>query len=105
MVLRRAMAGRLPDAVRWRLGKEHLGWAFTKALMEMNQQRFHSALYEGWDVMGPSLDQDSLRAVCRSYFDGGDLTQAERVHEAAHFAFWLTCNSGRLLKLCSTIFH
>jgi asparagine synthase (glutamine-hydrolysing) len=32
MILRRAMARRLPDGVRWRRGKEHLGLTFTKAL-------------------------------------------------------------------------
>ena len=32
-ILRRAMRGRLPDAVAWRRGKEHLGWAFTGALL------------------------------------------------------------------------
>jgi len=32
IVLRRAMAGLLPDAVRWRVGKEHLGWQFEEAL-------------------------------------------------------------------------
>lgn len=31
-ILRRAMAGLLPDAVRWRVGKEHLGWQFEEAL-------------------------------------------------------------------------
>jgi asparagine synthase (glutamine-hydrolysing) len=32
VLLREAMAGLLPDEVRWRRGKEHLGWTFTKAL-------------------------------------------------------------------------
>lgn len=32
IILRRAMKSILPDAVRWRVGKEHLGWEFTKAL-------------------------------------------------------------------------
>jgi asparagine synthase (glutamine-hydrolysing) len=32
MILRRAMAGLLPDEVRWRRGKEHLGATFTDAL-------------------------------------------------------------------------
>jgi asparagine synthase (glutamine-hydrolysing) len=32
MILRRAMAGLLPDEVRWRRGKEHLGATFTEAL-------------------------------------------------------------------------
>jgi asparagine synthase (glutamine-hydrolysing) len=30
IVLRRALAGKLPDEVRWRRGREHLGGAFTK---------------------------------------------------------------------------
>ena len=32
IVLRRAMAGLLPEDVRWRVGKEHLGWQFRTAL-------------------------------------------------------------------------
>ncbi len=32
IILRRAMAGLLPDAVRWRTGKEHVGWMFEEAL-------------------------------------------------------------------------
>ena len=33
-ILRRATADLLPDEVRWRCGKEHLGWAFTNALLD-----------------------------------------------------------------------
>jgi asparagine synthase (glutamine-hydrolysing) len=45
-VLRHALAGRLPDSVRWRLGKEHLGWTFTSSLMRfrMNGWRLASRL-------------------------------------------------------------
>jgi asparagine synthase (glutamine-hydrolysing) len=32
LVLRRSMAGKLPDTVRWRKGKEHLGGALTRAV-------------------------------------------------------------------------
>ncbi|WP_223428713.1 asparagine synthase-related protein [Tateyamaria pelophila] len=32
VILRRAMAGLLPDEVRWRRGKEHLGYTFTESL-------------------------------------------------------------------------
>lgn len=34
LIQRRAMAGLLPDAVRWRRGKEHLGLTFTRALTD-----------------------------------------------------------------------
>jgi asparagine synthase (glutamine-hydrolysing) len=33
LLLRRAMAGKLPETVRWRRGKEHLGAAFTQQLL------------------------------------------------------------------------
>ena len=33
IVMRRAMGGLLPDAVRWRVGKEHIGWEFEDALV------------------------------------------------------------------------
>lgn len=32
LILRRALQDKLPDEVRWRRGKEHVGWMFTKAL-------------------------------------------------------------------------
>lgn len=31
-IQRQSMAGLLPDSVRWRLGKEHLGWDFTRTV-------------------------------------------------------------------------
>ncbi|SDT95922.1 asparagine synthase (glutamine-hydrolysing) [Pseudomonas pohangensis] len=34
ILLRRAMQGLLPDAVRWRRGKQHLGWTFTTRLLD-----------------------------------------------------------------------
>ena len=34
MILRRAMTNLLPPEVIWRVGKEHLGWAFTKSLFD-----------------------------------------------------------------------
>lgn len=33
-ILRRSMEGYLPDSVRWRAGKEHLGWDFTLGLWQ-----------------------------------------------------------------------
>ena len=36
VILRRAMRGKLSDAVLWRLGKTHLGWAFTSALFSQS---------------------------------------------------------------------
>ena len=38
MILRRAVAGLLPDSVRWRTGKEHLGWTFTSTLLQAHEK-------------------------------------------------------------------
>ena len=46
-ILRLATAGELPDPVRWRRGKEHLGWDFTKALLARE-----------FDVESTSLESD-----------------------------------------------
>lgn len=35
-ILRRAMRGLLPDAVRWRTGKQHLGFELTRAVVASN---------------------------------------------------------------------
>jgi asparagine synthase (glutamine-hydrolysing) len=35
VILRRATAGRVPDAVRWRTGREHLGPAFTRSVFQL----------------------------------------------------------------------
>ena len=42
IVLRRAMADLLPDSVRWRIGKEHLGWSFTLELFRA---------WKGWQAL------------------------------------------------------
>lgn len=44
MIQRRAMAGLLPDSVRWKLGRDHVGWRFidecfgTSTPLEQNQE-------------------------------------------------------------------
>ncbi len=94
-ILRRAMAGRLPDAVRWRRGKEHLGWAFTSALMGKTQARIRGTVEANWDLIRPYVDVDNVRRACAIYFDNGGLAQAEKVYEAAHLIAWLRLHAER----------
>ncbi|MEY8096910.1 asparagine synthase-related protein [Falsihalocynthiibacter sp. S25ZX9] len=42
MILRRSMAGKLPDQVRWRFGKQHLGGDFIKTLFLETPDLGHS---------------------------------------------------------------
>jgi asparagine synthase (glutamine-hydrolysing) len=94
-ILRRSMAGRLPDGVRWRRGKEHLGWAFTTGLMETMQDKIQLAIKSNIDTLFPYLDKDRLNHACKSYFDGNDPDQAGKIYEAAHLALWLKRHKER----------
>ncbi len=90
IILRRAMAGRLPEEVRWRRGKEHLGWAFTADLMSTMQTSVRSIIDDNMDMLSEYVHEEKLREMCRSYFEQGDPTQEETVYEAAHLAEWLS---------------
>ena len=63
MVLRRAMEGILPDAVRWRTGKADLGPNFYRNLLRMEQQRLGRLVEDDLDVVAPYADADVLRAA------------------------------------------
>jgi asparagine synthase (glutamine-hydrolysing) len=94
-ILRHAMTGRLPDAVRWRRGKEHLGWSFTMALMDRMRDRMRLGIEGHSDVIALYLDADKLREACQSYFAAGDSAHAERVYDAAHLGSWLRGHGDR----------
>ena len=88
-ILRHAMAGSLPDSVRWRLGKQHLGWAFTTKLMQAMQANLRFAINENLNILMQFIDKDAVKNACQSYFADNDLSQAEKVYEAAHLGVWL----------------
>lgn len=44
MLLRRSMTDLVPDRVRWRQGKQHLGWVFTERLLGLWPDRRSAAL-------------------------------------------------------------
>lgn len=94
-ILRRATVNRLPDAVRWRRGKEHLGWSFTEALMGHMQERLRSNLNGARDTLATYSDLGALRPACRGYFEGSDAAEAEKVYDAAILTAWLQRHAKR----------
>lgn len=84
IIVRRAMAGLLPDSVRWRVGKEHLGWAFTKSLF---------SAWTGWGddlqsqipIMAPYIHHVHTSESAR---DGHTELELEARIELHHFANW-----------------
>jgi asparagine synthase (glutamine-hydrolysing) len=59
-ILRRAMAGRLPASVRYRRGKEHLGWAFTNHLRLRAGGVRRSLSAEDAQLLAPYVDLDRV---------------------------------------------
>jgi asparagine synthase (glutamine-hydrolysing) len=76
ILLRRATAGKLPDSVRWRRGKEHLGGAFTEEIFARltavggSPERFDETIAPYVDLRrlkgGPARERcnDWVQAVC-----------------------------------------
>ena len=92
IVLRRAMAGRLPDSVRWRVGKEHLGANFTKSLF---------SAWTGWSeelrsripMVACYVQQDF--SAENSHYGSSELQLEARI-ELHHFVCWFKQTSTRM---------
>ncbi len=67
--LRRAMAGVLPDAVRWRCGKEHLGFQLTRALVESEATPLHQRLRQRRELLVGIVAESALAHHCQAPFD------------------------------------
>jgi asparagine synthase (glutamine-hydrolysing) len=65
-VLRRALEGRLPDEVRYRRGKEHLGPVFTESLLAANETRFQERLDAFLPAIAPYVDMKQLGEIRRT---------------------------------------
>lgn len=89
VVLRRATAGLVPDEVRWRKGKEHLGWAFTEALIRHLGPRLIERLEEGSPLLAPYVRIEDARRAWTAYASQGDDHHLERIFDLAVLAAWL----------------
>jgi asparagine synthase (glutamine-hydrolysing) len=87
-ILRRSLAGLLPDEIRWRQGKEHLGWAFSKAFVGSPTQ-----LRETIDAHRPLIEEiiDLERLPAGEPDDEG----LERLLAGAQVAVWLADHRQR----------
>lgn len=95
VIMRRAMAGRLPDAVRWRRGRSHLGVSFTRAVLEPRLNALRTQPDSIWKPLEPFVDRQKLLASWQKYYGEGDEWHRERVQQAASLARWLTAWSAR----------
>jgi asparagine synthase (glutamine-hydrolysing) len=90
MIMRRAMAGILPDEVRWRIGKANLSPNFQLRLLGA-----HRALLEDIIIKDPSsieeyVDVSALRKVYSRYVSQQTVKDALVIYAAVTLALWLS---------------
>ena len=61
--LRQAMTGRMPEPVRLRTDKQHLGWRLTRRLWDATPEHWAARLEAGRPHLAPLLDLDRLDAL------------------------------------------
>ena len=91
---RRAFAADLEDSVRWRLGKEHLGWQFTVRLMEKTDALVEPLLELGLEAAGAYVDAAALRARLKKYRINRDIEGQEFFYETLTLLLWVRRVAG-----------
>lgn len=86
LILRRAMEGLLPDSVRWRVGKEHLGGYFIVAQLRHRQEWAEKLSRSGLEA------KNYLRAEALQNYGQGDLGMVlnPKDIELLSLAIWLS---------------
>ena len=95
IILRRAMAGHLPDEVRWLRGKEHLGWDFTRALVEKIQTSIHCTIKNNNTYISPYINANIFTHELFSSNMCKNMEWIEDLFEAACLASWIEHAEGR----------
>ena len=84
--MRRAMSNRLPDSVRWRRGKEHLGWKFHSRVSARWHDDMHALIQAKKKSLGRYVKTDVLH---RALFEQKGSSDIEILRECAALASWL----------------
>jgi asparagine synthase (glutamine-hydrolysing) len=93
-ILRRAMAGYLPETVNWRYGKQHLGEYLTLAYAKRTYPEIRQTLLRGRDTLAPYIRLDEVEKSLDTYELRGDPEVFWRLYETAHLANWLQQQRG-----------
>lgn len=96
-VLRLAMAGRLPEPVRLRRDKKHLGWAQTQALLESRRGELAERLRAHHAALSPYVDPAalaSLGAVLQDPAARPAPEQWQSIFDLVQLSNWLEARPG-----------
>lgn len=90
-IMRRAMAGILPEEVRWRFSKANLSPNFRRRLLAGDRELLDRVIIREPHIIEPYLDIPALRAAYNRYASRPMHTEddAQTVYSAVVLAFWL----------------
>jgi asparagine synthase (glutamine-hydrolysing) len=86
---RRAMAGVLPEAVRWRGGKTDLSPQFHQGFLTYERERIERVVNGTAPAIAPYVDVALLRDLYREYASGAAPRNAEQIWHPVMLALWL----------------
>ena len=89
VVLRRALAGVVPDAVRWRPRKSDLSPAFTRGLVSYERNQLDDIVFTDPAVVEPFVDVERLRVTWSRCLQSADSDDVLAVWRVATLALWL----------------
>jgi asparagine synthase (glutamine-hydrolysing) len=87
--LRHAMAGTLPEDVRWRGGKADLSPQFNRGFLTYERERIERVVHGDSAVIAPYVDIALLRDLYREYATGAEPRNAELIWHPVMLALWL----------------
>jgi asparagine synthase (glutamine-hydrolysing) len=97
-VLRRAMDGELPAAVAWRRGRDHLGVAFTRALVSQRWDEIRERCAASLDAVEGFVDPGALAAIRRA-LEGDEASRPLDVYATLVLGDWLARHAARPVAL------
>lgn len=90
IVLRRAMAQRLPEVVQWRKGKADLGPNFTRGLVSADRNMIDKMLVNEVNSLSPYINVPLLRDMYRQYTARQSDTAELAIWRVSVLASWLS---------------
>jgi asparagine synthase (glutamine-hydrolysing) len=95
-IFRRAMAGILPDDVRWRTSKANIGLSFKMNMLRYDRHFAEEAVFDRKRILYKYVDSERLVAAYRKYESDPMKYEAEPmiVMSAVYLSNWLRTSAG-----------
>lgn len=87
--IRRAFRNSVKPEVLWRRDKEHVGWRFTRQLMEVSDDFVRDTLNDGLHVIADYVDIDAVRKVMSQYHPEKSVGSIDLVRNLVTLISWL----------------